>query len=480
MGYQGTNNGHKSNIRGLTLVRENTVQTPIGVHPMPIKPRVDARAALTPPPQVKSPYPPTTVLGLAVAVALPFNSELPSAPRALWFACIVALIGVPLLFLRTGRRPLYPAIWAFAGYASLIALLTATKEATVEENLFVGAQFVLLLGFGAFAMTANAVNDPKFVQRVSIAFLVGQFLSAMAAISQLLGQPVLGSQPLQGRAYGLAEHPNTLGFMSCLAILIAVQFLLASQRFRLLVFAALSANIISLIASGSVGSMLALLFGISVLIVSMRDHFGKIAIGAIACTAALWVIGRLSGVFAYLPSVMERYGQVTGQTESVSSWELRTLTYDFAWRRIVEEPIFGVGLGAKFSGTYNGVTVTHNIFLRAWYQGGILLGIAVGLIVIAVLIVALRAMIEKTHIGEASVLVAILAFALTSAMFEQRHYWLPVLVAWGSLSAAASKQRDPVEAAPQLSPETSMPSDLTAIARRSPLGSRVRRARWES
>lgn len=387
-------------------------------------------------------WPPTTVLAVVVAAILPLNHMLPSVARAVWYACIVALIAIPIIFRHPGRRPLYPAVWVFAGYASVVALLTATRSATIDENLFVGSQLALLIGIGPFAMTANALTDPKFVQRVSIAFMSGQFLSAVTAIAQLLGHPVLGTEPLQGRAYGLAEHPNTLGYMSCLATLIALQILISSRRSWLLTLIALTVNILALVASGSVSAMMALAFGLAVLIVSMRDHLGRMALGAVACAVALWLLGRVSGVFDYLPSVLGRYGQVTGETQSLSSWDMRTLTYDFAWGRILREPIYGVGLNADYSGTYNGITVTHSVFLRAWYQGGIVLAIAIGLIVIAASIVALRAMVEKGHAGEASVLVAIFTVALTSALFEQRHFWLPVLVAWASISAAAIARRD--------------------------------------
>jgi O-antigen ligase len=436
--------------------------------------QVARRASLTLSPPSKIPWPPTTVLGSVVAVILPLNHMLPSVPRALWFACIVALIGMPILFMRTGLRPLYPAVWVFAGFASLVALLTATNAATVDENLFVGAQLVLLVGVGPFAMTANVLADPKFAQRVGIAYLIGQSLSAVAAIAQLLGRSVLGVEPLQGRAYGLSEHPNTLGYMSCLAILIALHFLLVSRRFRLLAVAALAANIMALIAAGSVSAMMALAVGLAVLIISMRDHLGKMTLGAGAVAVALWLLGRFSGVFAYLPSITGRYGQVTGQTESLSSWKMRTLTYDFAWHKIMQDPVFGIGLNPGYSGTYNGITVTHNVFLRAWYQGGILLAIAVALIVIAVLIVALRAMVEKKQGAEASVLVAIFAVALTSALFEQRHFWLPVLVACASISAAAIKRRDPI--ASQTSPETpGFRRDLRSLAAAWPDGARDQR-----
>lgn len=404
------------------------------------KQRIDGRKAQLPPSKTKVPWVPTTVLGTAVAFVLPFNQQLPSAPRALWFACVLLLIGVPMLFMQVGRRPLYPAVWIFGAYAAIVAVLTATKEATVQENLFVGSQLVLLVGFGPFAMTANVLADPKFVQRVSVAFLIGQFLSDIAAVSQLLGVSIVGSEPVWGRAFGLAEHPDTLGFMSCLAILIALQFLLATRKYRLLALTALAASIMALIASGAVSAMMALAIGLVVLIIARRDRLGKIALSAIACTVVLWLAGRFSGVFTYLPSVQGRYLEVTGQTESDSSWEFRVLTYRFAWSRIVDEPISGVGLGAKYSETI-ARAATHNVFLRAWYQGGIILATAITAIVIAVLIIAIKAMIEKEHEAEASVLVAIFAFALTSSFFEQRQFWLPVLVAWGSISASIIKKR---------------------------------------
>jgi O-antigen ligase len=410
---------------------------------MTTKQRVAAGASQIPPSDAKVPWAPTTVLGSAVALALPFNQQLHSATRALWFACVVALIGIPMLVTRGGRRPLYPAVWVFAGYAAIVAILTATKEGTIDENLFVGSQLVLLVGFGPFAMTANALIDPKFVQRVSVAFLVGQFLSDIAAILQLLGISAVGSGPVQGRALGLAEHPDTFGLMSSLAILIALQFLLATRKFRLLVLVALGANIMALIASGTLSAMMALLMGLTVLIIARRDYVGKMALSGIVCAVILWLVGRFSGIFNYLPSVQQRYLEVTGQTKIASSWEGRTLTYQLAWSKIMDDPVYGVGLNFKYSQIFNDAAV-HNVFLRAWYQGGIFLATAIALIVIAVLIVALRAMIKKVHGGEASVLVAIFAYALTSSYFEQRQFWLPVVVAWGSISAAAIKKRLPL------------------------------------
>lgn len=395
----------------------------------------------------QSRWPATTWLAVAVAFALPFNSQLPSIGRALWFVCIVALITIPIAARRSGQLPIYPAIWVFAGFASLITVFTATLEGTIAENLFIGAQLLLLLGFGPFAMTASALADPKFTQRVGTAFVVGQSISSTVAIVQLTVGPVLGSEPLQGRAYGLSEHPNSLGYLACIAILISLQLLLNS-RSRTWTTGALVINVMALIASGSVSSMMAVCVGFVVLLLVNRNKIGKMIFGAVGCALILWMIARSSAIFTFLPSIGGRYDQVTGQTESVSSWGLRTLTYEFAWSRILENPVVGVGLNPKYSGTFNGVTVTHNVFLRAWYQGGAFLACAVLLVIIAVLIVTVKAVLRKQHGGEVAVLIAIFVFALTSALFEQRHFWLPVLVAWASISAAAVRGRRPALASP--------------------------------
>ena len=153
-------------------------------------------------------WPVTTVLWSAIALCLPINYALPSATRFVWFITGMVLLCVPALFGRVSR-PLYPAIWLFAGYASFVAILTATKIATVNDNLFVGAQLIALLGFGSFTLTHNAMHDPRFILRVSVAFLIGQTASALVAVLQLMGQSIVVSGKIYGsvlgRAAGLAE-----------------------------------------------------------------------------------------------------------------------------------------------------------------------------------------------------------------------------------------------------------------------------------
>ncbi|MCV7056543.1 O-antigen ligase family protein [Mycolicibacterium gilvum] len=340
----------------------------------------------------------------------------------------------------------------FAGYATLISALTATDQVTVSDNVFVAVQILALIGLAPFALTRNASDDEYFAKRVSVAFLAGQTLSALVAVLQLLGQtievPGTIYGAVYGRAAGLAEHPTTLGLMSCIAVLVSLRILFTSRRFRILVLVALAANLLSLVASGSLTSaVMGLAIGLLVLVFCEREHLGRMLGWGVTFVVLLAVVFAATGVGQHLPSLAERYDQVTSPTEA-GSWNARTLTFDFAWNRIMEDPVFGEGLSAKARGSYNGVTTVHNSVLRAWYQGGVILGIAYGALFFVVLVVVIRSMARRKYGGEASVMAAIFAYAMVSPLLEQRHLWLPVLICWASISRMESAAK--IKAAPSL------------------------------
>ncbi|WP_172527721.1 O-antigen ligase family protein [Mycolicibacterium gilvum] len=392
-----------------------------------------------------------TTVWSVVGFAVPLNNALPSALRTIWFLTIFGSICLSILLMRVGK-PLYPAVWVFAGYATLISALTATDQVTVSDNVFVAVQILALIGLAPFALTRNASDDEYFAKRVSVAFLAGQTLSALVAVLQLLGQtievPGTIYGAVYGRAAGLAEHPTTLGLMSCIAVLVSLRILFTSRRFRILVLVALAANLLSLVASGSLTSaVMGLAIGLLVLVFCEREHLGRMLGWGVTFVVLLAVVFAATGVGQHLPSLAERYDQVTSPTEA-GSWNARTLTFDFAWNRIMEDPVFGEGLSAKARGSYNGVTTVHNSVLRAWYQGGVILGIAYGALFFVVLVVVIRSMARRKYGGEASVMAAIFAYAMVSPLLEQRHLWLPVLICWASISRMESAAK--IKAAPSL------------------------------
>ena len=383
-----------------------------------------------------------TILWSGLIFLLPMYRVLPPAGKFLWFASVFGLL-VGSAVLWQLARPRYPVIWVFAGFASVFAMLTATNEATVKSNLAIGSQLAILLGLGVFVMTANANRSARFVELVSLAFVAGQTLSSLAGIAQVTGRSVFGSESIEGRASGLAQHPNTLGMMATIALLLCMSMLLQGTRHRIFVLAITVVNIGGLMATGSLSSLLAAALGVSVLLIAMRDRIKHLFASVAAIGVALLLVTTFTDITDGIRSPIDRYLQVTGQTSDASTWEIRQRTYDFAWENIKEQPFFGNGLAAEFGGTFNGITVTHNVFLRSWYQGGILLALAIALILAAVAIVAIRSMVRKESGTPAAVLVAMMGFALTSAFFEQPDYWIPALVAF----AAIGQSRAPHPAA---------------------------------
>jgi O-antigen ligase len=396
----------------------------------------------------KSTWPVPTAAWSVIMAFTPINYALPPIARGAWFAAIGALILIPMLT-RNVARPLYPAIWIFVGYASIISIFLATKNSTISANLFVGAQLVLLLGLGPFVLTKFALSDPKLAERCFIPFVATQTLSSFVGLLQSAGYMTVKHADLDkewyGRYPGLTEHQTSLGFMAALAVLLSLQ-LLTRRRMVALLVGAVCVNIVGIVVSGSLSGVMALLSGLAVAAFSSRNrrHFVKVFLIGSACVLAVWLAVSSTSASSYLPSLTNRYEQVMGQTRTPASVQGRI----DSWRRVLDsdtrDPIFGEGLVDTAGNVWaqNNTLKVHNTVLRAWFQGGLFLGIAFALIVVAILAATARAIARRECGTEAGILAAVLAFALVSPLLEQRQFWLPVLVAWGSISAAAIRSRD--------------------------------------
>lgn len=138
------------------------------------------------------------------------------------------------------------------------------------------------------------------------------------------------------------------------------------------------------------------------------------------------------GLVRGMPSLSKRYEQVRGET-----WRVRTETYEYAWSKISEDPIFGSGLSIRASETISGAgrLQVHNALLRAWFQGGLILALAFALIMLACLVIVVRSLSRREFGIESAVLLGVMIYGFFSPLLEQRTFWLIVLVAWASLSA---------------------------------------------
>ncbi|UOG21052.1 O-antigen ligase family protein [Gordonia amicalis] len=384
----------------------------------------------------------------------------------LWFGCVVALILLQLIFGRLAY-PRFSAVWIFSGYASVSAILTATNEASVSQNLFVGFQLLLMLGLCPFVMTYNARHRPSFVTKIAIAFIIGQTASSVVALFQLGGASVAGYQAVYGRAPGLAAHPNALGVLASLAIVICLVGVVRTASWQRIGFlVGLFANLAGLLATGSISALVSCSVGLAVVTLCMRDQLWAVLKWAATGLLATWIVAVVLNLSDRFQSPIDRYLQVSGQTDSQSSWEIRLRTYEFVWSAIGDHPFFGNGLAPQFGGTFNGTTVTHNLVLRAWFQGGFLLAAASVAILVAFMIVIVQSIMRKSDAASAGILITAGAFALTSAFFEQADYWLPVIVAWAALRSRDTEQfangtRRPRRTPPRLSEERESKNGVT-------------------
>ncbi|OQQ22701.1 hypothetical protein A4U94_07810 [Prescottella equi] len=330
------------------------------------------------------------------------------------------------------RVPSAAWVWVMALISIPLASIIAGTSSSVLQSAYVGIKLGLLVGLTPFIIRYYSLERQSFTRYALTGFLAVQSMSAAVGLAQLAGASVAGLRANAGRANGLAIHPNVLGIMAAIAIL--VSFVLIHQttgRIRLLAWGVIILNVAALIGSGSLSSMLSLAAGAVVLLVAMRATTRTV----IRTCAAVVMCSALALTLGYNPSaaidpIEGRVNTVLGlSNDGVASLSIRESTYEFAIDSIRSDPLIGVGMDSMHEGTFNGVTVVHNYLLRAWYQGGLLLFVTFLIVTIAMLGLACRSMISTRDGLQAAVITAVIVFGLTSAFYDQQQYWLPLLFA---------------------------------------------------
>jgi O-antigen ligase len=331
--------------------------------------------------------------------------------------------------LRQVARPVALPLWLSAAVVVPTAGFVSGHASSVNASVVVAMQFAAVCVLAPAVFRFHILHTRMFLPWVLGAFLVSQSLSSAAGLLQLTGVPVLGAEALFDRSTGFAGHPNTLGLMAAIALIVAAALLnSASGTLKAALWCLLLINGFALIATGSLSAMLAGVAGLAVLLVGRRRALAAILILAIA-----WALSTLSTVGStwLFSFVRHRIAVVTGEAHLAgdASLEVRLLTYQWALEHISRDPIFGVGMDTLNSGTFNGVTEVHDFLLHAWYQGGLLLFVWFVAVTAVVLWGVVRSMTTHDAAGSAAVAAALIAFAATSAFFVQDQYWLPLVFA---------------------------------------------------
>ena len=361
-------------------------------------------------------------LTFVVFFFLPFSEALPGAASTLW-TCLVLAVVVATVFVGQGKRPVYTGVWVSAAFLTFIGIVSSAGASdSIRGHMIIGAQVLLFIAFGPFALRRLA-SAPTLVRNALAAVLIGQSVSALAALAQASGMTVLGWKTVSGRASGLASHPNIVGVLSSVAIVVFLYLIFKTARKRLPLVVGLAVNVGALLVSGSISALIACFIGVLVFMTAARVSLKVPAIMAVVGGLALWFIGQLSSA-GMLRGPAQRIAQVTGQTNDISTLDIRQNTYAFAWDSIQKDPFYGRGLDSSSGATFDHITLTHNILLRAWFQGGLGIGLAFALIVAAIACLVIRAVFFGRDAASAGVLAVIIGFSMTSAALQQGYFWL--------------------------------------------------------
>lgn len=350
------------------------------------------------------------------------------------YIIFMALIASALLNLM--KRPAGHYIWLTAPVLIGIAGYLSSGSSSVLVNVSAAAQLAILCALAPAVFRYHIEYTRGFVPAILGAFVTTQTLSAAAGLIQLTGTSVLDQATLFGRSTGFAGHPNVLGLMCVIGMLVTISLFEGARRsLKPVLLASLTINSFALVATGSLSAMLAGVIGIGLYAIGRRR-----LIFAIVCCIAALTVGSLAELRDtwFAKFVENRFMSVTGESVSAgdASLEIRLRTYEWALDHITKDPFFGVGISNQNAGTFDGVTAVHNYMLHVWYQGGLLFLLWIVAMSIVLAIAVAGALRSRRAVGTSAVIGAIIAFASTSAFFTQQQYWIPLLFAVAMLPTA--------------------------------------------
>lgn len=269
---------------------------------------------------------------------------------------------------------------------------------------------IFLLFSTVFVLSFQAPESKKLIALL----LVSAIIPFLSATWQMISQTGLGGTlGLDGRLYGTFSHPNT--FASFVLVIIAISWLWFSQEKDLfqkkLFLFFLGLALFFLLETFSRGAWLSFLVFLSVLSIfkSPKIIFGAAALFFLVFSFSEDFRFRLQDVWnpSSTSSIQWRIEQ---WTRGLTSWEKRPWQ---GWGAGTETVVF-----ENQYGFYTGNPYTHNDFLRAGIENGIL-GFGAFILLIGTPLVCLLLAIRKTSSPSVRMtLIFALAIFLTETIFS--------------------------------------------------------------
>ncbi len=386
------------------------------------------------------------------------------------FAFLVSLGLLGIYYLKIGRYPVYDWAGLLAAVCAYSVLLYKAKISSSAWP-FLFAAILLVTGAVLTIPFANqtgraglsaalliymvivwvplgaaTMRDTRDFRRALMALSLSMVLTSLYALGQrFLGWPCLAGIDFYGRATGLLRQPNELGVF-CGMVFPYTLCLVASANHKVeKLFWCLVGGIgvAGLVVSGSMTGTVVLVIGCVVyaFLSRLRTRVWLVGIALIAIVVGAIVLtgtgaGRGETTFRRIAALGTSAGRIT-------IYE-RLEGYRTALNEIKGRPLRGYGYHAYVSGVRNALgdekkTLVHDMYLRAWLDGGLftLLGIVVVLAYAVQIAIRIRRRVQRFPelcfldvyaIAAISSFSGFFVMTLPSPTLYQRSNWFPVVI----------------------------------------------------
>ena len=266
--------------------------------------------------------------------------------------------------------------------AFLYAMIALASTAWSVVPAYTGATALGLFAYLGFGCVLSIDLDENLAIRIMmwtlLAFVCAGIIGAAVApdLAWLRESEV---EPGSGdRLQGFASHPNFLGQVVAIAILMAVTVRRQGFLGRATFYGILALGIATILATGSRTALVALLIAWG-LVAARNSRFGGAAAIASLGVLSLVLVLAACGV---LPNIMGVFGELSrsGQKSEILTLTGRTDIWGVVWTKIQEKPLFGWGYNGteallidSFENSFYATAVNaHNMYLQSLLSVGFL------------------------------------------------------------------------------------------------------------
>lgn len=306
----------------------------------------------------------------------PFEVSWKSVMKVAVWAALVGLAG--LRWRSIARILLKREIILLFAYAA-IALISALWSVVPA---FSGGAAVGLFAYGALACIVAVDLREETVIRLFVWTLLAFVCSGIigAAVDPDLAwlPPSLDEIQSGHRLQGFADHPNALGEIAAILILMAVTARRQALIGRATFYGSLGFGVATILATGSRTALVAVVTAWG-LVASRNSRFGgAVAIVSLGVLSLILVLAACGA----LPDITKYFGELSrsGRGSEILTLTGRTDLWDIAWTKIMQKPFFGWGyygteqliadsVDPKFA---DQAKHAHNMFLQSLLSVGFL------------------------------------------------------------------------------------------------------------